>query len=74
MLLPFMRRCGRFIRCERAVSALEYAILAAVIIGGIGTAIAAFSNSMNTSIDTLATSIGTGMGEADDDIDLDVIP
>ena len=47
MLIPFMRRCGRFLRCERAVSALEYAVLAGVVIAGVGAAIAAFTGNIS---------------------------
>ena len=64
MLIPFMRHCGRFLRCERAVSALEYAVLAGVVIAGVGAAIFTFSETIATSIGTLGTKISTGVGTA----------
>ena len=68
MLLPMLRRCGRFLRCERAVSALEYAVLAGVVITGVGAAIWAFSGNIATAI----TSLGTEIEGAADDVDVDL--
>ena len=65
MLIPFMRRCGRFLRSERAVSALEYAVLAGVVIAGIGTAIAAFSEQIAGSIGGLGTQISDGVNDVE---------
>jgi len=59
MLIPFLRQCGRFLRCERAVSALEYAVLAGVVIAGVGAAIIAFTGDVTTAI--------SGIGDAIDD-------
>ncbi len=59
MLIPFMRRCGRFLRSERAVSALEYAVLAGVVVAGVGTAIITFSESIGKALDNIGTSIET---------------
>ena len=65
MIIPILRRCGRFLRCERAVSALEYAVLAGVVIAGIGAAIFTFS-------ENIATAIGT-LGDEIEDIDAPAI-
>ena len=62
MLFPFLRRCGRFLRCERAVSALEYAVLAGVVIAGVGAAIVTFSTNIGTAITDLGAKINTGAG------------
>ena len=53
MLIPFMRRCGRFLRCERAVSALEYAVLAGVIIAAVGAALVTFSGNITTAMNNI---------------------
>ncbi|MCY3856676.1 MAG: hypothetical protein OXF78_10345 [Rhodospirillales bacterium] len=57
MLLPILRRCGRFLRCERAVSALEYAVLAGVVIAGVGVAIIAFTGDVATAIGQVGDAI-----------------
>ena len=63
MLIPFMRRCGRFLRSERAVSALEYAVLAGVVIAGVGAAIVTFSENVADGIKAIGTSkVETGAG------------
>lgn len=54
MLISLLRRSGRFLRCERAVSALEYAVMAGVVIAGVGAAIVAFTTDLGNAI--------TGMG------------
>ena len=59
MLIPLLRRCGRFLRCERAVSALEYAVLAGVVIAGIGAAIVTFTGDLTTSIENVGDAVGT---------------
>lgn len=64
MLISLLRRSGRFLRSERAVSALEYAILAGVVIAGVGAAIVTFSGDIAESITTLGTNIQTGAGTA----------
>ena len=68
MLIPFLRRCGRFLKCERAVSALEYAVLAGVVLAGVGAAIIAFVADVDTAIGNLGDAIEAGsdtMDEAD---------
>ena len=67
MLIPFLRRCGRFIRCERAVSALEYAVLAGVIIAGVGTALVTFSDNVADAI----TGIGGNVENVADNENVD---
>ena len=67
MLLPILRRCGRFLRCERAVSALEYAVLAGVVIGGVGLAIVAFVGDITTSIGLLGDQVEETAGTVEDE-------
>ena len=62
MFIRFLRRVGRFLSCERAVSALEYAVLAGVVLAGVGVAIATFSDTVSTAITTLGTQVTTGVG------------
>ena len=60
MIIPILRRCGRFLRCERAVSALEYAVLAGVVIAAVGAAILTFSTDVATAIEGLGDKIDDG--------------
>ena len=62
MLIPFLRRSGRFLRSERAVSALEYAILAGVVVAGVGAAIVTFSGTISSSIDTIGGQVTQAAG------------
>ncbi len=59
MLISLLRRSGRFLRCERAVSALEYAVLAGVVIAGVGGAIIAFTDDISTAMTSLGTAVET---------------
>ena len=70
MTIAILRRCGRFLRCERAVSALEYAILAGVILSVVGAAIVTFSGNISTAITDLGGEIVTGAESVDADTDL----
>ena len=60
------QRYRRFIRNNRAVSALEYAILVGVIAVGIGTALTAFSTQITTALENVTKQIaglpGLGTG------------
>lgn len=47
----------KLVRDERGVSALEYAILAAAIVGVVVVALNAFSPKLKTSFDTLANKV-----------------
>ncbi|MCY4003564.1 MAG: hypothetical protein OXF33_07660 [Rhodospirillales bacterium] len=71
MLLPFLRRCGRFLRCERAVSALEYAVLGGVVIAGVGVALVVFTGDVTDSIEGIGDDIVTITDTVDDDANLD---
>ena len=51
------RRLRRFARANKAVSALEYAILVGVIAVGIGAALATFSTSVTTALGTIGTAV-----------------
>ena len=66
MLIPFLRRCGRFLACERAVSALEYAVLAGVVLAGVGAAIIAFTGNVTDAIESLGTTIESGADSLDE--------
>jgi len=74
MLLPFLRRCGRFLRCERAVSALEYAVLAGVVLAGVGVAIVTFTGDIATAITDLGDEVVVGAESVDADTDLQPDP
>ena len=52
---------ARFTRAKEAVSALEYAIVVGVVVGGIGGAVVAFTDVMEAEI----TQIGTNVQGAD---------
>lgn len=65
MLIPFLRRCGRFLKCERAVSALEYAVLAGVVLAGVGAAIVVFTGDIADSIEDLGDEIVTATETVD---------
>ena len=68
MVRTFLRRCGRFLSCERAVSALEYAVLAGVVVAGVGGAVVAFSDNIETAIDE----IGGKLEDAAEDLDVEI--
>ncbi len=70
MLIPFLRQCGRFLRCERAVSALEYAVLAGVVIAGVGAAIVTFTGDVTTSITSIGEDLEAAANSAADGTDL----
>ena len=57
MFIRFLRRAGRFLSCERAVSTLEYAVLAGVVLAGVGTAIVAFTGDITTAINNLGDTV-----------------
>ena len=48
----------RFARAERAVSALEYAILVGIVAAGIVGALVLFSGNVTTAIDALGAAVG----------------
>ena len=58
------RRFSRFLRANEAVSALEYAVLVGVVVLGVGGAIMAFSDSVESAIGAIGTTVtntGTGL-------------
>lgn len=57
MVKNILRSVGRFTRADKAVSALEYAILVGVIVAGVGGALLAFSDNIETAL----TNIGSGV-------------
>lgn len=56
---PATRLFRRFARDNRAVSALEYAILVGVITAGIGAAVATFMGDITTVINTISGNVTT---------------
>ena len=52
------RRLRRFARANKAVSALEYAILVGVIAVGIAAALATFEDSLTKALGTIGTAVG----------------
>lgn len=50
MVKNILRFLGRFARANKAVSALEYAILVGVIVAGVGAALITFSDNIETAI------------------------
>ena len=57
MVKNILRFLYRFVRAEKAVSALEYAILVGVIVAGVGAALLTFSDSIETAIGTMGTAV-----------------
>ena len=66
MDIPPHRGMGKWLRAllrsERAASALEYAILVAIVVGGIGAAIAGFRTNITTAITSIGTDVETVAG------------
>ena len=50
MVKNILRFLGRFVRANKAVSALEYAILVGVIVTGVGAALLAFSDNIEQAL------------------------
>ena len=48
---------GRFLRANKAVSAMEYAILVGVIVAGVGGALIAFSNDIEKALKTVGDGV-----------------
>ena len=59
MVKNILRFLGRFVRANKAVSALEYAILVGVIVAGVGAALITFSDNIETAL----TNIGGGVNK-----------
>ena len=59
MVKNILRFLGRFVRANRAVSALEYAILVGVIVAGVGGALIAFSDNIENAL----TKVGGGVAK-----------
>ena len=57
MVKNILRFLGRFVRANKAVSALEYAILVGVIVAGVGAALITFSDNIEKAL----TNIGDGV-------------
>ena len=59
MVKNILRFLGRFVRANKAVSALEYAILVGVIVAGVGGAVALFSDNIEKAVKTIGTGVAT---------------
>ena len=57
-----LRAVARFARAKEAVSAMEYAIVVGVVVAGVGGAVVAFTDSVETAIDDIATNVTSGAG------------
>ena len=58
MVKNILRFLGRFVRANKAVSALEYAILVGVIVAGVGAALITFSNDIEKALKTVGDGVG----------------
>lgn len=59
---PATRLFRRFARENKAVSALEYAILVGVVTAGVGAAVVAFQGQITAVINTITGNISTTQG------------
>ena len=66
-MVSLLRRCREFLFSNKAVSTLEYAILAGVVVAGVGAAIVTFSQDIATAITDLGGEIKTGVETANPD-------
>ncbi len=66
MLTHYTKKFAHYLRNNRAVSALEYAILVGVIATAIATALAAFGTSITTALTTLGNEVTEAQGEVSD--------
>ena len=57
MVKNILRFLGRFVRANKAVSALEYAILVGVIVAGVGAALITFSGNIETALDNIGKGV-----------------
>ena len=57
MVKNILRFLGRFVRANKAVSALEYAILVAVIVAGVGAALVTFSDNIEKALGTIGDGV-----------------
>lgn len=57
--MQMLPRFRRFLRAEEAVSALEYALLAGVVVVGIGAAIVTFQDTITAAIAAIGTNVST---------------
>ena len=53
MVKNILRFLGRFVRANKAVSALEYAILVGVIVAGVGAALLVFSGNIEKALNKI---------------------
>ena len=57
MVKNILRFLGRFVRANKAVSALEYAILVGVIVAGVGAALLTFSDNIEKAIGNIGSGV-----------------
>ena len=58
MVRNIFRCLGRFVRANKAVSAMEYAILVGVIVAGVGGALLAFSDNIESALTNIGGKVG----------------
>ena len=66
MLTYYTQKFAHYLRNNRAVSALEYAILIGIVATAITTALIAFTDTIEDALTTLGAEVGEGVGEVDD--------
>ena len=69
MVKNILRFLGRFVRANKAVSALEYAILVGVIVAGVGAALATFSTDIQTALTGIGAGVSTTAQDASEVVD-----
>lgn len=57
MTKNILRIFCRFLRADKAVSALEYAVLAGVVVAGVGGAVVAFTGDVQDAMENLGTNV-----------------
>ena len=54
----FLRALARFTRAKEGVSAMEYAIVVGIVVAGVGGAVWAFTDDVETAVDTVGDKLG----------------
>ena len=62
----FLRAVARFTRAKEGVSAMEYAIVVGIVVAGVGGAVWAFTDDVETAIGTVGDKLGETAATAPD--------
>ena len=57
-----LRAVARFTRAKEGVSAMEYAIVVGIVVAGVGGAVWAFTDDVETAVGTIGDKVTTGAG------------